>query len=130
MTRLEVPAIYSSISRREPKRHRSCVEDGLVLAVIGRCALVALLGVGGDEPQPTMKSLMFVNKSRNLWCCRCWLLHLPHVHYVDVVIHTLETVSSVVVLLKLYPCRLDFPSRMKPWMLLVTMRTLFTLSLN
>ncbi len=29
----------------------SCVEDGLVLAVIGRCALVAWLGVGGGRSQ-------------------------------------------------------------------------------
>ncbi len=42
-------AICSSISRHEQKRHRSCVEDGLVLAVIGRCALVAPLGVGGGR---------------------------------------------------------------------------------
>ncbi len=58
-----------------------------------------------------VKPLMFVNTSRNLWCCRRWLLHLPHVHYVDAVIHTLETVSSAGVLLELYPCRSDFPSR-------------------
>ncbi len=51
VTRLEVLAICSSISLYEPKRHRSCVEDGLVLAVVGRCALVARLGVGGRRSQ-------------------------------------------------------------------------------
>ncbi len=33
------------------ERHRSCVEDGLVLAVMGRCALVVQLGVGGGRIQ-------------------------------------------------------------------------------
>ncbi len=49
VTRLEVPAVCSSISRREWKRHRSCVEDGLVLALIGRCALVAGSGWAEEE---------------------------------------------------------------------------------
>ncbi len=44
VTRLDVPEVCSSISQLELKRRRSCVEDGLVLAVIGRCALVARLG--------------------------------------------------------------------------------------
>ncbi len=51
VTRLEVPAIYSSISRHEQKTHRSCAEDGLVLAEIGRCALVDRLGVGGGRSE-------------------------------------------------------------------------------
>ncbi len=33
----------SSISQLELRRHRSCVEDSLVLAVNGRCSLVARL---------------------------------------------------------------------------------------
>ncbi len=44
VTRIETLAIYSSISRYEKKMLRSCTKDGLVLAVIGRCALVARLG--------------------------------------------------------------------------------------
>ncbi len=31
--------------------HRSCAEDGLFLAVIGRCALVARLGADGGSSQ-------------------------------------------------------------------------------
>ncbi len=49
MTRLEMPAICSSISRHEHRRYHSCVEDGLALAVTDRCALVARLGVGGGR---------------------------------------------------------------------------------
>ncbi len=41
MTRLDGPAVCSRISRPELKRRRSCLEDGLVFVVIGRCALVA-----------------------------------------------------------------------------------------
>ncbi len=37
MTRLDEPEVCSSISQPELRRHRSCVEDGLVLTVIGRC---------------------------------------------------------------------------------------------
>ncbi len=44
--------VCSSISPHGQKRHRSFVEDGLVLAVIGRCALVDRLGVGGGRIQP------------------------------------------------------------------------------
>ncbi len=51
VARLEVPEICSSISRHEQKTHRSCVEDGLVLAVISRCVLVARFGVGGGRSQ-------------------------------------------------------------------------------
>ncbi len=36
MKRLDVPAICSTISRPRPKRYHSCVEEGLILAVIGR----------------------------------------------------------------------------------------------
>ncbi len=35
-----MPEGCSSISQPELRRHRSCVEDGLFLAVIGRCAIV------------------------------------------------------------------------------------------
>ncbi len=48
---LEAPAICSSISLHAQKMHRFCIEDVLVLAVIGRCALVARLGVGGGRKQ-------------------------------------------------------------------------------
>ncbi len=51
MIRLDVPEVCSSISQPELRRHRSCVEDVLVLAVIGRCALVVRLGVGGGRNQ-------------------------------------------------------------------------------
>ncbi len=49
--RLDVPEVCSSISQLELRRHRSCIEDGLVLAVIGRCALVVGLGVGRGRIQ-------------------------------------------------------------------------------
>ncbi len=49
--RLGVLEVCSSISPPGQKRHRSFVEDGLVLAVIGRCALVDWLGVGGGRIQ-------------------------------------------------------------------------------
>ncbi len=39
--------VCSSISQPELRRHFFCVEGGLVLAVIGRCALVARIVVGG-----------------------------------------------------------------------------------
>ncbi len=40
------------------KRHRSFVEDGLVLAVIGRRALVDRLGVGGGRIQTGYDQLL------------------------------------------------------------------------
>ncbi len=49
VARLKVPTICSSISRHEQKRHRSCVENVLVLAGIGRCALVDRLGRAEDD---------------------------------------------------------------------------------
>ncbi len=39
--------VCSSISLSGQRKHRSFVEEGLVLAVIGKCALVVRLGVGG-----------------------------------------------------------------------------------
>ncbi len=51
VTRLDVPEVFSRISQTEVRRHHSCVEDGLVLAVIGRCALLARFGVGGGRSQ-------------------------------------------------------------------------------
>ncbi len=51
LTTLDVPAVCSSFSQSEPKRYSSGVEDGLVLAVIGRYALVARLRVGGERSQ-------------------------------------------------------------------------------
>ncbi len=47
----------SRISQCELRRHRSCVEDGLVPAVIGRSALVARLGVGGGRSQAGLGQL-------------------------------------------------------------------------
>ncbi len=44
MPRLDVLEVCSRISLSERIRHRSCVEDGLVLAVVGRCAPVDRLG--------------------------------------------------------------------------------------
>ncbi len=32
-------------------RHRSCIEDGMVLSVVCRCALLARLGVDGGRGQ-------------------------------------------------------------------------------
>ncbi len=49
--RLGVLEVCSSISPPGQKRHRSFTEDGLVLAVIGRCALEDRLGVGGGRIQ-------------------------------------------------------------------------------
>ncbi len=51
VARLDVPAVCSSFSQTEPKCYRSCVKEGLILAVIERCALVARLGVGGERSQ-------------------------------------------------------------------------------
>ncbi len=59
MTRLDVPAVCCSISRPELKRHRSCVEDVLVLAVIGRRALVARLGLAEEEVRRVKVNLTF-----------------------------------------------------------------------
>ncbi len=44
---MDVQEVCSRISQPELRRHRSCVKDGLVLAVIGRCALVDRLLVDG-----------------------------------------------------------------------------------
>ncbi len=41
--------VRSRISQSELRRHRSCVEDDLVLAVVGRYALVARLGWADEE---------------------------------------------------------------------------------
>ncbi len=49
--KLGVLEVCSSISPHGQKRHRSFVEDGLVLAVIGTRALVERLGVGGGRIQ-------------------------------------------------------------------------------
>ncbi len=43
--------VCSRISLSELIRYCSCIEDGLVLAVIGRCALADRLGVGGGRIQ-------------------------------------------------------------------------------
>ncbi len=49
MPRLGVLDACSSISPPGQKRHRSFDEGGLVLAVIGRCALVDRLGWAEDQ---------------------------------------------------------------------------------
>ncbi len=49
VTRLDVPAVCCSILRPQLKRHRTCVEDGLVLAVICSRALVARFGWAEKE---------------------------------------------------------------------------------
>ncbi len=49
MPKLGVLEVCSSISPHGQKRHRSFVEDGLVLAVIGRRALVDRLGWAEEE---------------------------------------------------------------------------------
>ncbi len=49
--RLGVQEVCSSISPHGQKKHRPFVEDGLVLAIFGRCALVDGLGVGGGRIQ-------------------------------------------------------------------------------
>ncbi len=51
VTKLEALTIGSSISLHARKMHRFCIEDGLVLAVICRCAHLAMLGVGGGRTQ-------------------------------------------------------------------------------
>ncbi len=50
--KMETEGAKTSISPHGQKRQRSFVEDGLVLAVIGRRALVDRLGVGGGRIQP------------------------------------------------------------------------------
>ncbi len=59
VTRLDVPAALSIISRPELRRHCSCVEDVLVLAVIGRRALVARLGWAEEEVRRVKVNLTF-----------------------------------------------------------------------
>ncbi len=51
MPKLGVLEVCSSISPHGQKRHRSFVEDGLDLAVIGRRALIDRFGVGGAKIQ-------------------------------------------------------------------------------
>ncbi len=61
MPKLGVLEFCSSISPHGQKGHRSFVEDGLVLAVIGRRTLVDRLGVGGGEIQPGRITFFFEN---------------------------------------------------------------------
>ncbi len=51
VTGLDVPEVRSSISRPELRKRRFCIEDGLVIPLIGRRALVDRLGVGGGRIQ-------------------------------------------------------------------------------
>ncbi len=50
--------VCSKISQTELRRHRSCVEDGLVIAAIGRRALVDRLGMGGWKLQTGVGQLL------------------------------------------------------------------------
>ncbi len=61
VTRLDVPEVCSSNSQPELRRHCSCVEDGFVLAVIGRCALVDRLGWAEEEFRRVKVNLSFEN---------------------------------------------------------------------
>ncbi len=54
-------AICFDISRHAQKLHRFCVEDGLALTVIGRCALVDRLGAGGGRIQTGKVNFTFDN---------------------------------------------------------------------
>ncbi len=56
-----MPAIGSSISLHAQKMRRFCFEDGLVLAVIGRCAHVDRLGADGGRIQTGKANLTFDN---------------------------------------------------------------------
>ncbi len=49
--RLDVPEVCSRILLSGQRMQSSCVEDGLVHAVIDRCTLVGLLEVGGGRIQ-------------------------------------------------------------------------------
>ncbi len=51
----------TQVSRPELRRHRYCVEDGFVLAVIGRCALVARLGWAEEEVRRVKVNFAFEN---------------------------------------------------------------------
>ncbi len=53
--------VCSSISPPKQKRHRSFVQDGLVLAVIGRCALVDRLGWAEEEFRRVKINFSFEN---------------------------------------------------------------------
>ncbi len=58
MPRLGVLEVCSSISLSGQRRHHSFVEDDLVLAVTGRCALVDRLGVGGGRIKTGLDQLL------------------------------------------------------------------------
>ncbi len=53
--------VCSRISLSGQRRHCSCVEDGLVLAVIGRCALVDRLGWSEEEFRRVKVNFSFEN---------------------------------------------------------------------
>ncbi len=61
MPKLGVLGVCSSISPHGQKRHRSFVEEGLILAVIGRRALVDRLGVGEEEFRRVKINFSFEN---------------------------------------------------------------------
>ncbi len=63
VTILETPVICSSISGRAQKMHRSFMEDGSVLGVIGKSVFSAQLVVGGGRNQMDLGEFDF-RKSR------------------------------------------------------------------
>ncbi len=67
VTSLEAPAICPNISRHAQKMHRSCVENGLILAVLCRCALLAQLEVGGGRNQVDLSQLQLWKSWRPEW---------------------------------------------------------------
>ncbi len=56
-----MPEVCSKISQSELRRHRSCVEDGLVLAVIGKCALLVRIGWTQEEIKRIKVTFTFGN---------------------------------------------------------------------
>ncbi len=64
-----MPATCSNISRLELRRHRSCVEDGLVLAVFSMCALIARVepsieqNLNDTRPRRLLGIAEFISKS-------------------------------------------------------------------
>ncbi len=61
MQRLDVLEVCSSISPPGQKRHRSFVENSLVLGVSGRCAFLDRLKVGGERIQTVKVNFSFEN---------------------------------------------------------------------
>ncbi len=81
VTGQDVPATCSNISRTELRRHRSCVEDGLVLAVFSRCVLIARVepsieqNINDARPRRLLGNPEFISKSAE--CCKYILRFSP-----------------------------------------------------